>query len=149
MRIGKLYKNSIVACSNIVGENYSREYQARVKRELGAMFRNPVNPPAYLVAMEKEEALGFAGYIQSWMDYHVYQIFWVNVRPELQHKGIGTALVKASIKEIKKKSGRDTARLILLTTTSPSFYTRLGFKTLVQVKKSAKAKPNVMMALRL
>ena len=149
MRIARLERECIGACSRIVGQNYTEEYQARVKRELGAMFRNQVNPPAYLVAKEKERVLGFAGYIQSWMDYHVYQIFWVNVRPELQHKGIGTALVEASIKEIKKRSGRDAARLVLLTTTSPGFYTRLGFKMLSQVKKDAAAKPNVMMMLRL
>ncbi len=144
MRIAKLSRAEVVACSKIVGQNYTKEYQARVKRELGAMFSNKVSPPAYLVAKEKGKVLGFAGYIQSWMDYHVYQIFWVNVRPELQHRGIGIALVKAIIKEIKEKKGSDTARLILLTTTSPSFYTRLGFRTLAKMKK-----PNVLMMLKL
>jgi N-acetylglutamate synthase-like GNAT family acetyltransferase len=100
------------------------------------MFKNPVIPPRYIVAEENGKIIGFAGYIPSWMDYHVYHIFWVNVTPEYQGKGIGTRLVEYIIAEIKKAEGHMAARMILLTTTKPKFYKRSGFKILSELRTS-------------
>lgn len=69
-------------------------------------------------------------YIQSWMDYNIYQIFWVNVVPERQRQGIGKMLVAKIIAEIKKKKN---AHLILLTATNPNalyYKDKFGFKLL-------------------
>ncbi len=97
------------------------------------MFRNVITRPNYIVAEEKGEVLGFGGYIQSWMDYNVYHIFWVNVRPDKQRKGIGTAIVKKLIEIINNKK----AFMILLTTSKPKFYAKkFKFKTLVKFKNN-------------
>jgi len=56
----------------------------------------------------------------SWMDYNIYNIFWVNVSPIHQGKGIGTALIEKIIKIIKRKK----AKIILLTTSKPKFYSK-------------------------
>jgi ribosomal protein S18 acetylase RimI-like enzyme len=64
------------------------------------------------VAEDEGKIVGFAGFIQSWMDYYIYQIPWVNVAPDRQRQGIGKKLVTKVINEIKEKPHAD---LILLT----------------------------------
>lgn len=130
MKIRLIKEREIDACSKIVGLNYSEEDERLSKHELKAMFKNYAIKPEYLAAELDGKIVGFAGYSQSWMDYHVYEIFWANVLPKYQNKGIGTALVRKIIQIIKNKRGEDKAHLILLTTTSPKFYKRLGFKIL-------------------
>ena len=73
MRILPVKEIDIETCSRIVGLNYSRKYQNSARKEIEAMFRNYVYKPQYLVAKEGNTIRGFAGYIQSWMDYHIYQ----------------------------------------------------------------------------
>jgi len=59
--------------------------------------------------------------MQSGIDYAIYQIFWVNVTPERQRQGIGKMLIRKIITEIQKDK---KAKLILLSTTSPKYYTQ-------------------------
>ncbi len=133
MKIRPIKQKEIKFASKIVGKNYSKEYEKIASKEIGEMFRNVITRPNYIVAEEKGEVLGFGGYIQSWMDYNVYHIFWVNVRPDKQRKGIGTAIVKKLIEIINNKK----AFMILLTTSKPKFYAKkFKFKTLVKFKNN-------------
>lgn len=128
-----LRTNEVRVTASMVGKNYSREYELLARRELGDMFSSRGGPrPIYFVAEEQGRIVGFAGYIQSWMDYNIYQIFWVNVLPDHQRHGIGKMLVARLIQEIQKKKG---AFLILLTADArkglPDYYARhFGFSTL-------------------
>jgi predicted N-acetyltransferase YhbS len=135
MKIRPIKKSEIKRASQIVASNYSMRYGKYAKREITAMFDNKVFPPHYLVVEENGEVLGFGGYIQSWMDYNIYNIFWVNVDPKYQRKGIGSLLVARIINEIKGLRGTDKkGYMILLTTDKPRFYTeRFGFRILSQV----------------
>lgn len=135
MRIRVLKERDIEACVRIVGLNYSKKYSGLARKELQAKFRNVVGSPEYVVADEKGEVAGFTGYIQSWMGYNVYDIFWVNVHPKRQGKGIGTKLVKEAIRRIRKFKGENKAHIILLTTKNPGFYRKFGFKTISVFKK--------------
>src|SRR3990172_11438476 len=144
MRIRLLKETEIGTVSKIVGLNYPKKYERHSKREIEAMFKNYADNPTYLVAEQDSEIVGFAGYAQSWMDWHIYEIFWVNVSPQYQNKGIGTELVRKAMQNIRNKRGKDEANLILLTTTSPEFYRKLGFETLTERKKN-----NYLMFLRL
>jgi L-amino acid N-acyltransferase YncA len=131
MKLRLLKPNDIVKASKIVGQNYSKKHETLARGEMEAMFKNHGIKPKYIVAEEKEEILGFAGYKQSWMDYDIYNIFWVNVVKSHQNKGIGTALIQKTIDIIKKKK----AKMILLTTDNPKFYSkRFKFKTLSKFK---------------
>jgi len=133
MKIRNLKYDEINFVSKIVGKNYSKVYERSSKQEFGAMFSNPVIPPNYLVAENNGHILGCCGYIQSWMDYGVYQIYWVNVLPKHQGNGIGTSLVNAAIKRIKSIRGNGKATMILLTAKGKNvgFYrTKFGFKKL-------------------
>lgn len=124
-------EKDVIAASKIVGRNYSKLYEKFSAKEIGAAFTNSVIPPKYLIATENKILLGFCGYIQSWMDYGVYQIFWVNVIPEEQGNGIGSSLVKAAIDKIKGIKGNGEATMILLTAKGKNvgFYQKkFGFK---------------------
>ena len=131
MKVRPLRKRDIRKASVIVGEDWSKKYQRTSAVEMGAEFVNRVDPPKYVVAEEKGEVVGLGGYIQSWMDYHVYNIFWIAVKPKWQDKGIGTAIVGKIISDIKKREGENKAHMVLLTTNKPGFYAKkFGFKIL-------------------
>lgn len=131
MIIRPIEKSEISQAADIVRKNYSAEYGEAATREISAMFDNPTIPPQYLVAEQDGRILGFAGYIQSWMDYNAYEIFWVNVEPEHQRRGIGSALVSRVLEDIREKE----ALTVLLTTSSPNYYeTKFGFKTVNKFK---------------
>ncbi len=131
-----LTENDILPCSEIVGLNYSQEYRGTSEKELRSMFSTAAVRPVYWVAEKEAGIAGFAGYTQSWMDYGVYQIFWVNVHPQFQGQGIGKTLVKKLIEEIK------------LTATRPNavYYSQhFGFKKILKINKA----PEYLMGLRL
>ena len=132
MKIRLLQKKDIRSAAKIVGLNYSLEYERKSTLELKDMFGHSAIKPVYYVAEDKKKIVDFAGFIQSWMDYNIYQIFWVNVLPEKQRQGIGKELVARIIKEIRKKKD---AQLILLTadgnTKNEKYYQKyFGFKTI-------------------
>lgn len=138
MKIRELRKGDIASASEIVKENYSSRYGSNISNEMKAMFSHrSIIDPRYLVVEDKGKVIGCAGYMQSWADYHIYEIFWVNIDPKYQRKGIGTRLVRAVLNEIKGIKGVDKrATTILLTTSKPRFYSkRFGFKTLTKFNR--------------
>ena len=141
MKIRFIKKSEIAAASKIVGLNWDKKDIPLAKREMMAMFNSKVLAPKYLVAEEKGNIAGIAGYSQSWMDYHVYNIFWVNVHPNYQNRGVGSYLILKILKEIKSHKGENKALLILLSTDKPDFYTKFGFKS---IKNFEKGKSNLM-----
>lgn len=134
-----LKKSDIKQASAIVGKNYSKKWEKSSAKELQSMFSNAAIKPVYWVAEEKGKILGFAGYTQSWMDYSIFEIFWVNVLPARQSGGIGKQLVAKVISEIKKNKG---ACLILLTANQGKLMTHyykkyFGFKNLQIFEKQS------------
>jgi N-acetylglutamate synthase-like GNAT family acetyltransferase len=137
MEIRQMQQHEIRAAARIIGRNYSLRYERNAISEMGAMYNNPIIPPKYFVAVEKEKIIGCGAYIQSWMDYNVYNIFWINVDPKYQNRGVGTKLVNRIISDIKAQRGLDKrAEVVLLTTNKPEFYKRrFGFETLMQFER--------------
>jgi L-amino acid N-acyltransferase YncA len=135
VKIRPLRTADIPAATHIVAANYSKKYATLAKKELEAMFRTAVYTPTFLVAEEKSEVIGLTGYIQSWMDYQVYHLFWVNVSGVHQGRGVGKKLILEALKRIKKQQGINKARMVLITTTVPAFYTQFNFRKLAKVEK--------------
>ena len=133
MTIRPLEKRDITQVGAIVRKNYSAKYERLAIPELREMFRTGPLKPRYVVAEEKGKIFGVAGYIQSWMNYNVFQIFWVNVTPERQRQGIGKKLISRAIQQVKKNR---QARLILLTTLFPRYYQKhWGFQKIAIFSK--------------
>lgn len=134
MKIRLLKKEEVKTAAKIVGVNYSKEYEKSSTLEIKDMFGKSAVKPVYYAAEEKGKIVGFAGFIQSWMDYNIYQIFWVNVLPSEQGRGVGKMIVAKIITEIKKKKN---ANLILLTADekvkNDKYYKKhFGFKKLAR-----------------
>jgi ribosomal protein S18 acetylase RimI-like enzyme len=129
--IRKLRRDDIAAACAIVAKNYSPHYAALARRELEAMFTgSSVVRPTYFAVVEKGRLLGFAGYIVSWMDYSVGNVFWVNVDPAFQRRGIGKMLLEKIIAHARTNPDMD---VLLLTAKIPEYYRRnFGFRTLSQ-----------------
>ena len=119
MRIRLLQEKDIPMVVSIVGLNYSKKYQKLVIPELYAMFSHNSIRPMYYVVEENKEIIGFGGYTQSWMDYTIYEMLWINVHPIRQKQGMGQRLILKLLAKIRKKKN---AQLIVLTTSSPQYY---------------------------
>lgn len=125
-----LERQDIPAAVDIVTQNYpeEQEYIARVRGELESAFGNGVFRPSYVAAEENGVVVGFAGYMQAAMDYDVYEVFWVNVAPAFQGRGVGSALVDEVLRRVTSAG----AKTVLLTTTTPEWYERWGFSVLLK-----------------
>src|SRR3989338_9313113 len=120
MKIRLLRRQDISSACRIIQQNYSVRFAKQARLELLEMFgRSPIKP-RYVVATIDNKIVGLAGFTQAWMDYSVYEIFWVNVAPAYQKQGIGSALIRHVINQIKRKK----PRIVLLTTTLPKIYSR-------------------------
>jgi len=146
MKFRQLRKNEVISASKIVGQNYFSRYERASLEDFRAMFGKQWIRPQYRVIEAKKKPIAVAGFIASVMDYHTYELFWVNVAPEYQRRGIGTKLVAQVLSEIKKIRGKDKqAYLVLLGTTKPAFYGQFKFRTLLRFNK----RKHYLMALSL
>lgn len=138
MKIRPIKKSEIRQVSKIVELNYSKKYGKSSFDEITSAFSNKTCPPKYLVVEQNKNIIGVAGYGISWMDYGVYTMFWVNVTPEFQGKGIGTTLVGEVICKIKKSKYLGIpSKLILITSTKKNTYfynKKFKFKKLCKIK---------------
>lgn len=112
MKIRLLRPEEVNEASKIIGQNYTKEFQRSGKKELRSMFSNAAIRPKYFVLIDKGKIIGLGGFTQSWMDYSIYEIFWINVLQNRQNQGLGKRIVGRILKEIRKDKN---ARQILLT----------------------------------
>lgn len=138
MRVRYLKKDEIDQCVNIVYKNYNRTDSVWARKEIDEMFKDKFNYPSVIAAVEKGKILGFAVYAFSWMSDNVAELFWLNVDPEHQGKGIATKLIKDMIKRLKRiPEGRFKPTLLLFSCKDKliPFYEKLGFKVIAKVSK--------------
>lgn len=105
---------------------YSRDLALK---ELKEMFSKSLLKPTYIVAEENGKVLAFGGFIPSWADNMVIDIFWVNIHPDYQSRGIQTKLIKDIVKRLEKMKN-PKVKMILISTKIPAFFKRFGFKKL-------------------
>lgn len=116
----------IDAAVEIVEQNYPGDSDSqRARRELAEAFKDGAMKPHFLACEGYQgELLGFGGYIESWMDYHLYELFWINVRPERQGQGVGTLITNALVQEILNNDPK--AKALIGSSSHPGFYKKLG-----------------------
>lgn len=136
MKIRLLTKEDLVSIAEIVRLNYSKKYEKLATSEVKEMFNKSSMRPKYYVAENQQNVIGFGGYNQSMIDYGIYQMFWVNVHPKWQRKGIGKLLVTKVITDIKR---RKDSNLIILTADTTNgnevYYNKnFGFKRIQKLE---------------
>lgn len=130
MHFRPLKKTDLASVLAVISEHYDRSYVSIARRDLSAVFTGRWLRPEYFVVEEKGVIIGCGGFAESCMDTGVAEIFWVNVEDKKQNQGIGSALIKRLIVRIKQKK----FCAVLLTTTRPRFYQRLGFKKIKRLE---------------
>jgi N-acetylglutamate synthase-like GNAT family acetyltransferase len=127
MRLREAKRKDISKMFEILKINSPKYSKKLAFQELNEMFSKSVLKPTYIVAEDKKEILAFGGYISSWIDNMVFNIFWVNTNPKYKSQGIGSKLMKDLIDRIKKTKNIK-AKMIIISTKIPSFYKKFGFK---------------------
>ena len=127
MRLREAKRKDISKMFEILKINSPKYSKKLAFQELNEMFSKSVLKPTYIVAEDKKEILAFGGYISSWIDNMVFNIFWVNTNPKYKSQGIGSKLMKDLIDRIKKTKNIK-AKMIIMSTKIPSFYKKFGFK---------------------
>ena len=125
----KAKKKDISKIFEILKINNPKYPEKLAFQELNEMFAKSLLKPTYIVAEDKTEILAFGGFIPSWIDNMIFNIFWVNINPKYKSQGIGSKLMKNLIDRIKKEKNIK-ARVILISTKIPNFYKKFGFKKL-------------------
>ena len=129
MIIRKAKKEDISKMFEILRINSPKYPKKLAFRELNEMFSKSLLRPTYIVAEDKKEILAFGGFISSWVDNMVFNIFWVNTNPKHKNQGVGSKLMKDLINRIKKTKN-PKPKMILISTKIPNFYKKFGFKKL-------------------
>ncbi len=63
-----------------------------------------------------------------WFDFNIYEIFWVAVNSSFQGRVVGKRIIDDIVKRIAFFKGHLKARVIILSTRSPKFFVKCGFK---------------------
>ena len=127
MRFRKAKKEDISKMFEILKINNPKYPKKLAFQELNEMFSKSLIKPTYIVVEDKKEILAFGGFIPSWVDNMVFNIFWVNTNPKYKNQGVGSRLTEDLINRIKKTKNIK-AKMILISTKIPSFYKKFGFK---------------------
>ena len=129
MRFRKAKKEDISKMFEILKINSPKYPRKLAFQELNEMFSKSLFKPTYIVAEDKKEILAFGGFIPSWIDNKVFNIFWVNTNPKYKNQGVGSKLIEDLINRIKATKNIK-AKMILISTKIPVFYKKFGFKRL-------------------
>lgn len=111
------------ACYKIVRANFTSEVAGRFLDEIGQLWTDMSFPPIYYVAEMDNAVVGFAGMIESWLLYRVWDFVWINVNKDYQKAGVGKALMEHRINEVIRCDGRT----IHLMSRHPAYFEKFGF----------------------
>ena len=116
--------SDVDACCRIVRDNWGRPESERFAQQVSLVWADIEYTPIYYIAdNEGGEVVGFAGMMQSYIMYGVWDFIWINVKKEFQKEGVGKRLVEYRLAEIKRCDGR----AVHLMTQSPDYFSKFGF----------------------
>jgi len=127
MKFRKARKEDVPRMFEIININSPKYPRNIVFQEINEMFSKSLIKPTYILAEKKGKILAFGGYIYSWVDNNVFNVFWINVDSKYHGNGFGSELIKELITRIKKAKN-PKAKLITLSCKIPSFYEKFGFE---------------------
>jgi GNAT superfamily N-acetyltransferase len=121
-----LYGEHHMAC-DLVRENWGEPAAERALMQMGEYFRGGPYAPRFFVADRPNggKALaGFAAYAPTMLMNGDYDLIWLTVTADLQWAGIGSALTRHRIAEVRRAGGST----IKLSTQKPKYFARFGFR---------------------
>jgi len=130
MEFRKAKKEDVPKMFEILKINSPKYPKKLAFQELNEMFSKSLFKPTYIIAEDKNEIITFGGFIPSWIDNMVFNIFWVNTNPKYKNQGVGSELIKNLINRIKQTKNIKV-KMILLSTKIPRFYKKFGFKKVI------------------
>ena len=127
MKIRKATKKDLKEMFEIIKLNSPNYQKNLAENEIKEMFSKALIKPIYFVVEDNGKIVAFNGFIHSWVDNMVVDLFWVNTHPDYKGKGIQGKLINHVIKNIKKIK-KPKVRMIIISTKIPSFFKKFGFK---------------------
>jgi len=123
MIIRKVQSYDIPQIYHLLYEEWGIDVADRIIAEVNDAFELGTFKPHYYVAMDGNFMLGFAGFVPSHILHGVYELNGIVVTKAYKRTGVGSALTKKRLEEIKKLSGT----LIILMTKQVDFFSKYGF----------------------
>jgi N-acetylglutamate synthase-like GNAT family acetyltransferase len=121
---------------DIISQTFSKADARTAREEIEEIMALKSSKQFWVLAEEGKEVIGLAGVAQSWLDFNIYEIFWVAVRPDCQKGGIGAKIIGDVLRRVKAFKGQGRANAVLVSTDAPSFFSKCGFKTLDKYPKT-------------
>jgi N-acetylglutamate synthase-like GNAT family acetyltransferase len=128
MIIRKATKKDTKEILEIIKLNSPKYPLQEAKKEILEMFSKSFNKPTYFVAQQEKKIIALGGFIRSWADNTLLEMFWISVHPDFKSRGIGKKIVETLIEEITNLKSKPKPKLILISTKIPSFFEKFGFK---------------------
>jgi len=128
IKIRKATKKDIQEILKLVKSNNPKYPFRQIRKEVEDMFSKSLLKPTYLVVEKEGKIIGCGGFIRSWADNAIFNIFWINVLKKYQKKEIGTKLLEEIIRRICETKEEPSAKMITISTNKTRIYKRLGFK---------------------
>jgi len=84
----------------------------------------------YGIVSDAGKVIATGTIVKSMIDYALWGITWVVVDPAIRKQGLGTEITRALIDHARANGSRFPSQSVVieLTTTTPEYYTRFGFK---------------------
>lgn len=144
MKLRLAKPSDLDAMVGIIAKTFPKADAREARAEISGIMKSR-NRWFFVLAVEGREVIGLAGLIQSWLDFNLYEVFWVAVRPDFQKGGIGRLIMEDLVARARKAKGLSKAASLLVSTDSPAFFAKCGFQALDSIPGS----PCRLMSLKL
>jgi predicted N-acetyltransferase YhbS len=139
-RIRAMRPDDLPAILHIASEAWGRLTSQTAQPDFCEMFSSSAWRPHYYVAVVEGQVVGMIGWKTSWLCYGIYDLFWLAVRKNRRHQGIGRKLVDRCLVDLA-----EIADVIMLVTNVPEFYSKnWKFRLIANLKTSENYGENLM-----
>lgn len=144
MKIRPMTQEDLPAVLAVVVSGWGKAHAQAAQPDFSEMFGAAAWKPFFNVAEVDGRVVGMAGYGVSWLNYGVYDLFWIGVHTSQRGKGIGKMLVEACLFEMKTLADQ-----VILATDIPEFYEKnFGF-TVMGGMSTTQGPEDVLMILQM
>lgn len=126
MKFRPLERKHLDECTQIVAKNWNESYARLARFQMEQHLSTYAGRPNFYVMEEYRTVAGFCGWSWSVLENGIVDIPWIHVRADLHRGGYGSEMMYRMLEIVEPMS-----HTILLATTSPAFFEKFDFKTVV------------------